>query len=182
MNDLQKAAQRLLSRGDITGADYERIEKTGAFSLSVVPDAMKIVLEHSRKLKPVIKDMVPYAILGSMALGGVSAAKANLFDPLAESTKMKNSYQLLQTKVPTLAGVDQNTLKDYFEVVKTYSPRAAANPLVAGSLIQKMNEFNGMIDHKIVQDLVDIESKGRKEVKKPDQSISSLFGALKAAA
>ena len=63
----------------------------------------------------------------------------------------------MQEKVPQLAEKDQEKLKDYFGVIKTFSPKAASNPLVAGHLVNKMMEFGG-VDHKLIQDLSSIES------------------------
>ena len=67
--------------------------------------------------------------------------------------------QILQT-TPALVGEDQEKVRDYFGVVKTFAPNAAANPLVAGALVNKMVQFGG-VDHKIIQDLVSIEGPTR---------------------
>ena len=57
---------------------------------------------------------------------------------------------------PELASVDKKKIDDYFDIVKLYSPHAARNPLVAGSLINKMVQFGG-VDHKLVQDISSLE-------------------------
>lgn len=64
---------------------------------------------------------------------------------------------------PELAQYDQSKVKDYFDVVKLYSPQAARNPLVAGQLVNKMIQFGG-VDHKLVQDIAGLEEKSRSNV------------------
>ena len=66
------------------------------------------------------------------------------------------SYKNIKEKTPSLENYGDDQIKDYFNVVKTFSPRAASNPLVAGALVNKMLEYGG-VDHKLIQDLVNIE-------------------------
>lgn len=96
--------------------------------------------------------MVPAAI-GVAGLIGKEA----IIDPLAREVKMKRSYNAMVQSVPQLAEKDQDQLRSYFNVVKTFSPKTATNPLVAGHLVNKMIEFGG-VDHKLVQDIAAIET------------------------
>ena len=78
-------------------------------------------------------------------------------------------------KVPSLKGTSKETLKDYFDVVKTYSPRAAANPIVAGHLVNKMVQFGG-VDHKLVQDLTSI-NKNTQPSGRGSDGVGKLMGS-----
>ena len=64
--------------------------------------------------------------------------------------------------------------KNYFKVVRQFSPKAAANPLVAGALVNKMVQFGG-VDHKLVQDIASLQ----KDVAAPEYEVAK--GGLSAA-
>jgi hypothetical protein len=66
--------------------------------------------------------------------------------------------------------MDQDKIRDYFNIVRTYSPNAATNPLVAGALVNKINEFGG-IDHKLVIDMINLQS-GKSNL----ESLKTLVG------
>lgn len=96
--------------------------------------------------------------IGAGILGaGAYVGKETIIDPAVSRSRAKKSFRTLSQAVPQLADKDQKQVKDYFNVVKTFSPKAAGNPLVAGHLVNKMLEFGG-VDHKIVQDIAAIES------------------------
>jgi len=84
-------------------------------------------------------------------------AKHGIIDPMKEKSKIRKSKKLITDRYPNLATEDPKKIKRYFDVVKEYSPKAASNPLVAGSIVNRMNQYGG-VDHKLVQDLVGIES------------------------
>ena len=63
-------------------------------------------------------------------------------------------------KIPQLSEYPEDEVKDFYSVVKTFSPKAASNPLVAGALLNKMLQFGG-VDHKLVQDIANIEGEKR---------------------
>jgi hypothetical protein len=96
-------------------------------------------------------------LITAIAGGSSVAGKELIVDPIMDKIKINNSFEQMQEKVPQLAEKDQEKLKDYFGVIKTFSPKAASNPLVAGHLVNKMMEFGG-VDHKLIQDLSSIES------------------------
>ena len=111
-----------------------------------------------------------------VAIASLFALKEGIVDPLVQSHQIQKSYEQLSEKVPQLAEVDQKTIRDYFDVIKTYSPQSAANPLVAGALVNKMMEFGG-VDHKLVQDIINIQS-GKRGTEAVKTMISTGLGTL----
>jgi hypothetical protein len=91
------------------------------------------------------------------AVGATVVGKESIVDPIVQSVKSEQSYKDMATHTPQLMEADQEKLRHYFDVIKTYSPHAAANPLVAGALVNKMMEFGG-VDHKLVQDMINIQA------------------------
>ena len=120
-----------------------------------------------------------YAFIPIAGIATAVAAKESLIDPIRDHYKMKSSYNQLLKKTPQLKGVDSEQLRDYFNVVKTFSPKAASNPLVAGALVNKMVQFGG-VDHKLVQDIADIQ-KGfdkTKIIEKAIETAAGTFGSI----
>jgi hypothetical protein len=156
---IKEAADNLLKNGSITQEEYDSIdfEKTGSN-----------ILKAFSKFNDVARQ-VPMWLPISAVAGGV-AAKEGIIDPIIQSGKIKKSYSQLEEKVPQLAGVDQDKIRDYFAVIKSFSPHAAANPLVAGALVNKMVEFGG-VDHRLVQDIVNLNSG-----KPTNESIKTMVG------
>ena len=109
------------------------------------PHLMKSIWEIAKQI----------AAGGAVATGGVLAG-VELDKYLKSKRDIENSYNTMNEKVPALTEYPQDKIKDYFEVIKTFSPRSASNPLVAGALVHKMLEFGG-VDHKLVQDLARME-------------------------
>lgn len=103
-------------------------------------------------------------------VGALAVGKEAIVDPIVQGMKINKSYNQLAQYTPQLAEVDQDRIRNYFDVIKTYSPHAAANPLVAGALINKMNEFGG-IDHKLVMDMINLQS-GKSNL----ESLKTLVG------
>jgi hypothetical protein len=94
------------------------------------------------------------------AIGGAALVGKELAGNIGTQIGIGNSFNQMQEKVPQLQQYDKEDMKDYFNVVKTYSPKAASNPLVAGALVHKMMMMGG-VDHKLVQDISQIETKPR---------------------
>lgn len=109
-----------------------------------------IIAQHWSKVKPVGIGLAA----GTAGLFGVKELAESAANPFQAAT----SFSKIKKHTPMLEQYDDQQLKDYFNVVKTFSPRAAENPLVAGALVHKMIEFGG-VDHKLVQDIADIEAK-----------------------
>jgi hypothetical protein len=146
MDTIKQAADSLLSKKEITQEEYNLLKDRGAFELKKEGNWA----EFGTVLKNILWPIA--------AVGGTAAiVKETIIDPITQSNKIKNSYEMMQEKVPQLAEKDQDQMKDYFEVIKTFSPTAASNPLVAGALVNKMMEFGG-VDHKLVQDLASIQA------------------------
>lgn len=105
--------------------------------------------------KPIIdgaSKALPIAALAGTA--GLAAVEAG--GEIRKHMQIAATEKHLIDANPELADFDQQKIKDYFDVVKLYSPQAARNPLVAGSLVHKMLQFGG-VDHKLVQDIAGLE-------------------------
>lgn len=158
METIKEAALSLLKKGSISQEQYDSMEKTELFGIkkdtflkiAAAKPELKAAGTFAGALWKIIKPLAGAAFVGSVA-------KETMIDPIMDAKKIKSSFDTMQKKVPQLQGKDKKQIKDYFDVVKTYSPKAAANPLVAGALVNKMVEFGG-VDHKLVQDLAEIES------------------------
>jgi len=153
------AADRLLAKGTITKEEHGQLEKLAAVGVPAITSGVKAASTLMGST-PAGKAatwflgnvLLPGAVFGGTALLG----KELIVDPLIELNKMQKSFDLMKQKVPILQEQDEDTVKDYFSVIKQYSPRAASNPLVAGALVNKMIQFGG-VDHKLVQDLASIQ-------------------------
>lgn len=89
---------------------------------------------------------------------------------------MHKSFEAMPSKVPQLMDKNPQEIRDYFDVIKMFSPKAASNPLVAGALVNKMMEFGG-VDHKLVQDISSLESGGISKLPIVDRIIESAVGS-----
>lgn len=157
MKTIKEAADSLLKKGEISQEDYREIEKSGAFELTKEALQSSNFLRgaaHAKSFFDVLKHYIYPAAVGG---AGLVAGKELIYDPIKESIDINNSFKSMAKHTPQLEGKDEDQLKDYFSVVKTFSPKAASNPLVAGALVNKMMEFGG-VDHKIVQDISAIQT------------------------
>jgi len=159
MNPIKEAADRLLSKGDITGKEYnslnfDNIEKIAKLkSVKSIFTYLKAQAKHPKMSGTIPVEFLRKTIVPALFVTtATTLAKESIVDPIVDATKMQSSYSQLAEK-------DQDQIKDYFNVIKTFSPKAASNPLVAGALVNKMMEFGG-VDHKLVQDIASIESGG----------------------
>ncbi len=120
------------------------------------------VFENAAKKKNGWAGMSTLKRVGTIAGGalGIGAAadlaQDGIYEPIKTRVQISNSRKGIMSKYPNLSQEDPQKIKDYFNVVRQFSPRAAANPLVAGALVNKMVQFGG-VDHKLVQDLAGIE-------------------------
>jgi hypothetical protein len=161
---IKEAVQSLYDKKQITEQEYKllndnlpELEKTAGVTIHIpgasisegaqasAPHLMKSIWEIAKQI----------AAGGAVATGGVLAG-VELDKYLKSKRDIENSYNAMNEKVPALTEYPQDKIKDYFEVIKTFSPRSASNPLVAGALVHKMLEFGG-VDHKLVQDLARME-------------------------
>ena len=168
MNKIQEAIDTLLANNEITKEEYEMVKKA-ALPSQGMDDLLKVLKSLAAAttkpvptgfqagLQKVISSVRNPLLVTAIAGGTGLAGKELIVDPIVDKIKINNSFEQMQEKVPQLAEKDQEKLKDYFGVIKTFSPKAASNPLVAGHLVNKMMEFGG-VDHKLIQDLSSIES------------------------
>jgi len=167
---IKKAADKLLAKNEITKDEHESFCKialkfpgVGMFTRKAQGKGLTDKLSKSNTL-----DILQGLALGALGvkltteLGGAAISKVKSF----------NDYDDMMKKNPMLSEYDKKDTKDYFGVVKTFSPKSASSPLVAGALVNKMIQFGG-VDHKIVQDLVSIES----NINKPGV-LSDLAGGV----
>lgn len=105
------------------------------------------------RAKGALNVAMPLAYSG-MALGLLKNVVAK---PTIEAINIMKSRKDMMSKYPNLGEEDPEVIKDYFDVVRTFSPKAASNPLVAGSIVNKLVQFGG-VDHKLIQDLGSIQS------------------------
>lgn len=139
----------------ISGVSKSTHDLTG--SAKDVTDVIKNIKELRKKPNQLLETAKKLWL--PLSIGGATTAVAaqNIVEPTVNALKINNSFRKMQEMNPSLAEEDQNTVKQYFNVVKTFSPKSASNPLVAGALVNKMMQFGG-VDHKLVQDLSSIES------------------------
>jgi len=151
---LKEAADSLLQKNKITQEEYDSLdmEKNGSGPLRTFMG--KVMSGAGKAINKTMEYGTGAAILATTGY----MAKEMLVDPIVNTIQINNSYKKLIEKTPQLQSQDPNVIKDYFNIIKTYSPKAASNPLVAGALINKMVEFGG-IDHKLVMDLMDMQAK-----------------------
>jgi hypothetical protein len=135
---VKEAAKNLLNRKEITQEEYNFIEKN-AFDLSKI------------NWTEALKALQGIAI-GTAALSGAAYGGEELYHKLKQHVDINNAFKTMNEKVPALNEYPQEKIQDYFDVIKSFSPHAASNPLVAGALVHKMLEFGG-VDHKLVQDI-----------------------------
>jgi hypothetical protein len=170
--DIIKAAENLVKKGKITNEEFNLIKDAayplGGYAAKQSKPMLGKLLEsiapkisiRAKQTTPVMgsamKSALPWIQGGFYATLGTSILK-QLLAPISEKMKTTSSFNLLMDKNPVLEGKDPQQIKDYFNVIETFSPKAASNPLVAGALVNKMMEFGG-IDHKLVQDLASIQS------------------------
>jgi len=178
---IQDAAKRLLDSGSISNEECGELCKMAGADpgmLSRVFGALasgaKATASGAQAATGVgEKILQTTAVLTGLGVVGLGAKKF-LVDPFVQQAQLARSYSDLTTKVPSLQGKDPQQIADYFDVVRSYSPRAASNPLVAGALVNKMIEFGG-VDHKLVKDIADIQ--GDETL---FSALSDLSGGLKA--
>lgn len=158
MKTVKEAVDNLLSKKEITEDEYALIKESGLFEEKEL--TKEAIGKYKRTLVNLRKMLFPVQVgaVGAALTGaGIVAGKELVYDPIKSKSKISKSLEQLSSKVPQLAEKDPNQVKEYFDVVKTFSPKAASNPLVAGALVNKMMEFGG-VDHKLVQDIAAIES------------------------
>jgi hypothetical protein len=197
---IKEAADSLLKKGEITQAEYDSIgiEKKGAMPF-INPKVIKAFVKHVMKDpkafpiseyldNPTFKEEYAEALLKNKesrildaigkkwwlapaTIGAAAVGKEAIIDPIIQEAKINKSFSQLSQHTPQLVEANQDKIRDYFNVIKTYSPHSAANPLVAGALVNKMMEFGG-VDHKLIQDIANIQSS-----RMTNEAIKTMIGS-----
>ena len=154
---MKKIAEKLLAENKITSEEFDSVKDMTkeAFLGLFTENASKVGLSRGgQAIKEVAQSL---GLAGLTSLIGVQAA-----DKINQVVKARTAYDTMLQKLPQLNEHPENEVKDFYSVVKTFSPKAASNPLVAGALVNKMLQFGG-VDHKLVQDIANIEGE-RKDI------------------
>jgi hypothetical protein len=196
---VKDAAQRLLYKGEITQEEFDSLEKEAGAG-TVLGSIGAGLLGAAVASKPVanlgaaaFKAVLPSGLaqiafprttgiiemLGKAAIPtavglGLAAAGAKGYDYLKQKIEVSRTQNQVLSD-PMFADKDQDQVKNYFDVVKDFAPTAASNPLVASALVNKMMNFGG-VDHKLVQDLRNIEDTKKEYL--ADQFTSEAIKSL----
>lgn len=113
-----------------------------------------ITQQEKEQLVPSLFQRIAFPLAATAATGAV--VKELAVDPFLQSRAEKQTLEQLKQVTPQLQDIDDQTIKDYFGVIQTFSPRTATNPLVSGALVNKMIQFEG-VDSNLVKDLATIQ-------------------------
>jgi hypothetical protein len=137
----------------------------------------KSKLSRGERLKELTDTAKPFAMLAAATAIGGTALKDNVINPLAGKASIMKSKHDMMKLTPSLRDEDEKIVKNYFNVVKTFSPKAASNPLVAGALVNKMIQFGG-VDHKLVQDLAKMQKDSGTRGDNLSSAMTSIHGLV----
>lgn len=163
---MEKVAKKLLDENKISQDEYESVKgmTKEAFlgmlfkKIPKMNEAGKIIGESigfsdlAEKIKQGAQVASLLGIAGLVGSQAVGKAKSAI--------DSQTAYGKMFEKMPNLSEYPEDQVRDFYSVVKTFSPKAASNPLVAGALVNKMLQFGG-VDHKLVQDIANIEGDKR---------------------
>ena len=162
MQQIKQAADSLLQKGEITNEEHSEVTKiaspiTMTVTGATINDIIKGILSHSQQpgAAGILQKLKIPALIAGGTLATATVAK-ELLKPVIEHFQAQGTLEKVK-QMPQLAGEDPTMVEQYFNVIKTFSPKAATNPLVAGALVNKMVEFGG-VDHKLVQDLAALQA------------------------
>lgn len=122
---------------DIKNRDISTIEKSAAGSAGI---------------KSFFKNWGPAIGLGAMGVSAAAGVGEKVVGAIKLNKDQKNAYTNMFKKVPQLREYSKQDVDDYYGVVKQYAPEMAANPLVAGNLVNKMIQFGG-VDSALIGEL-----------------------------
>ncbi len=165
-DDFMKAAQLIEIDEDGMKVDIEKLAAKLVNWSAKVPSAGAVlstlgesIIKHKAKIAPAFLAAMTLA-LGAQAITGTKAQQTGLEKSLSD---IKAQYPELKADKMT----DQ-----HFEALSTFSPSIAQSPVVAGNLLLKMKQW-GSIDHKTVQDLIQME-RGLQEAKAPTMGLFDI--------
>jgi len=150
--DVKTAIDNLLQRGDITKNEQEKLAAAGLYA--VLPEAASELARGKgfTAAGQVIKNIAQ--TVGISAFAGLAGYQ--LYDLIKQKRNEAKGFNEMMKKTPILSEYPEEQVRDFYGVVQTFSPKSASNPLVSGALVNKMIQFGG-VDHKIIQDLAQIE-------------------------
>jgi len=148
---VKEAAQNLLNRSEISQEEYDLVKDVDREGLA------KVAFVFAKGGVLTGAGGVAQSILQTAALGAlVASLGGDLYSKIKRKSDQASAFEGMLSKKPELKEYPKEKVKDYFDVVKTFSPKSASNPLVAADLVNKMVQFGG-VDHKLIQDLSNIE-------------------------
>jgi hypothetical protein len=169
--NIKEAADNLYSKKKISSEEYNTIlnmEKNGS-----IKNSLKDFFTKPQVVKPWVRNTMTAAGSGLVGFG----LGSELAQESKQNKNINESLKMLKEKTPQLKQYDDDQIKDYFEVVRTFSPKSSSNPLVAGSLVNKMLEYGG-VDHKLIQDISNIKEDERFTIDKlKENAIKKIVGA-----
>ena len=122
-----------------------------------------------REIGKAAKAIILTSLAGSAAATGINRA----YDFIKLRNDQDAAYKKMFTKVPQLKEYDKELVDDYYGIVKSFAPHMAANPYVAGSIVNKMI-LNEGVDHRLVGEIAEISS----NIGKPKNEFASqVLGA-----
>jgi hypothetical protein len=97
-------------------------------------------------------------VMAAMALSGVAAPViASGVKAITQSSNLKNSLGRLLRQHPELRN-DPN-VAHYFQILTTFAPHVAQNPILAGNLLKRWHETGpDLITPNMIKELLDIEN------------------------
>jgi hypothetical protein len=111
----------------------------------------------------------PLAMLGAAGLGVSLAGQA------WSNTQVQRSFQTMLQRYPELQRENPTRVKQLFETISRAAPDVAQDPMVAGSLIKRMLNYDG-IDHATYMELVSTQEKMTKNRMSQITPFTSLAG------
>ena len=111
----------------------------------------------------------PLAVLGAAGLG-VSLAGQEW-----SNAQVQRSFQTMLQRYPELQRENPTRVKQLFETISRAAPDVAQDPMVAGSLIKRMVNYDG-IDHATYMELVSTQEKMTKNRMSQITPFTSLAG------
>jgi hypothetical protein len=149
---LAKAAAAPMTFGQHAGRELL------GFGLGVARDllrerhAQQLALKNAPAAVNPIRGLLTNAGALAAGTGAVMAVGAAV-----DSYQIDQSYKKMLTLYPELAREDPNKVKNIFDAVTAGSPDLAKQPVIVGSLVRRMLNFDGF-DHTTFNDLVSAQS------------------------
>lgn len=115
-----------------------------------------------------LKNMAIHAGALGLMTGGMAAVGAAV-----DHVKLNSSYQKMLQLYPELQRENPERVKLYFDSIANSSPSVAQQPLVAGSLIKRLINYDGF-DHTVHKDLVSAQSQLDRNRMSANQNLLNL--------